>query len=113
MSALTSENIMVIDFSTTGGVEAMHRDSFDLSFLGKQSISRASDIRHNEETQKWDIYVALDDNFVDVAQAHGFDTYEDARRCEVRWFELARLHSVPPTSDDGRNLLAVLRKRFD
>lgn len=101
---------MVIDFSPTGEVEAMHRDTFPLAFLGKQSISRASDIRHNEETQLWDIYVADGEGFAGVEGAKGFATYDEGRRMEVRWFEACRLHSLSPLCTEGRVLLAILRK---
>lgn len=104
---------MVLDFSPTGQVQAMHRDAFPLSFLGKQSISRASDIRHDEATDTWAINVAVGDQFVPVKGADGFATYESARRMEVRWFEMCRIHSITPASDDGAILLKALRRKFD
>lgn len=104
---------MVIDFRADGAVEAMHRDQFDLSFLGKQDISRASDIKFDSDTQLWDIHVAEGEAFIMVAEAKGFPTYDEARRMEVRWFEACRLHSIPALGQEGINLLKVLRKRFD
>lgn len=112
-TAVQNSGFMVIDFREDGGVEAMHRDSFNLAFLGKQSIARASDIKYSEDTQSWAINVAADDGFVEVPTARGFETYEEARKMEVRWFEMCRLHSVSPLGQEGLAILAVLRKRYD
>lgn len=104
---------MVLDFTPDGRVQAMHRDVFPLGFLGKQTIKRASDIQHDAETDTWAIHVAVGDQFVPVAGASGFPTYDAARRMEVRWFEMCRIHSVSPTSDDGAIMLKALRSKFD
>lgn len=113
--AVPSQPAMVIDFRPDGGVEAMHRDTFPLGFLGKQAIRRASDIRHQESDDTWTIFLATDkpEEFVEVPQARGFPTYEAARRMEVRWLEYARLHQVHPMSTEGLALLNVLRAKFD
>ncbi len=106
---------MVIDIGPTGSVEAMHRDAFNLDFLGKQTIQRASDIRFDSDTQKWDIFLAhgCTDEFVGVNEAKGFATYEEARKMEVRWLEMARLHSVSPLSSEGISILNVLRQTLE
>lgn len=105
---------MVIDFREDGGVEAMHRDGFNLAFLGKQSITRASDIKYDEDAQTWTIHVALDDGtFQLVSEARGFATYDEARKMEVRWFEMCRLHGISPLCPEGLAILRVLRKEFD
>lgn len=104
---------MVVDFRPDGGVEAMHRDKFNLAFLGKQQISRASDIRFDETAQTWTIHLATGENeFKAIPEAQGFATYEDGRDMEVRWLEMARLHGISPLSEEGVNLLLVLRKTF-
>lgn len=109
-AAALADARMVIDFSVAGEVEAMHRDSFPLSFLGPQTITRASDIRFDGDTQLWDIHVAEGDGFVEVPGAKGFSTYDEGRRMEVRWFEACRLHGLKPLETEGLALLAVLRK---
>ena len=115
MEITQTDRFMVIDFMPEGTVEAMHRDTLNLGFLGRQSITRASDIRFNDDTQSWDIWLAEPGRieFVDVSEAHGFDSYEEARTMEVRWLELCRLHDLKPLTQEGRNLLVVLRKRFE
>lgn len=102
-------NMMVVSFAASGAVSAMHRDSFPLGFLGSQRIERASEIIFDEVTQKWDLHVRVGDEFVPVQEAKGFDGYEGARGMEVRWFEMARLHGVAPTSAEGIQILNVLR----
>ncbi len=108
-----SPQLMVIDFRPDGAVEAMHRDRFNLGFLGKQQVSRASEIIFDENTQKWDIHVGVGDKFLLVEGAKGFENYDDARRYEVRWLEQCRLHDFEPTSTEGQRILAVLRTMFD
>ena len=96
---------MVIDFRPDGEVNAMHRDSFDLGFLGPQEIMRASDIRFDGNRQLWDIYVAFDiDDYHYVEEATGFKTYEDARRAE-----LCRLLDISPLSGSGRAVMGNMR----
>jgi hypothetical protein len=84
---------MVITIETNGKVGAMHNDAFNLSFLGKRTIKRASDITHNQATDKWDIY--LNDGhgrFTVTAPAlSGFNDYEEARKFEVKWLNECRL----------------------
>lgn len=113
MEITRTQDFMVIDFKPNGSVEAMHRDKFNLSFLGKQSIQRASDIKFNDDTQQWDIHFAIDGEFIPLDAARGFDTYDDARRMEVRFLEFCRLHDIIPNSPEGENLLTVLRTKFE
>lgn len=116
MSAVATkpaEPSMVIDFTPSGGVEAMYRDSFSLGFLGQQQVARASDIKHNAETQKWDIHLADPlhaDRFIFVPEATGFDGYDEARKMEVRWLELCRLQGVQPLDTTGKKILTALRQ---
>jgi hypothetical protein len=106
---------MIIDFAPDGTVQAQHNDKFPLGFLGKQTIERASDIRFNEETQKWDMYVALsgEDNngvfYLPIGGA-GFDSYDEARKIEAQWLDLCRLVSVQPIGLEGTVLLMEIRQ---
>lgn len=109
---MQTTNLMVIDFRPDGAVEAMHRDRFNLGFLGKQSIKRASEILFDEETQAWDIHIAVGSEFILVEDAKGFADYDEARKMEVRWLEYCRLHDLEPTSTEGINLLKVLRENY-
>lgn len=103
------ENLMVLSFESNGSVSAMHRDAFSLGFLGRQRIERASEIIFDDATQKWDLHVRVGIDFVPVSEARGFEGYDEARSMEVRWFELARLHGVQPTSVEGIGILNYLR----
>lgn len=102
---------MVIDFSADGGAEAMHReDLLPLTFLGTQSIERASDIKFDTGTQTWGIWLA-DGNggFLPPAdKAKGFPTYEEARTVEVKWLERCRLVSRDPKSLGGELVLDIV-----
>lgn len=100
---------MVISVAATGVVEAMHRDTFPLGFLGKQSVQRASEIVFDEDSQLWDLRIRVGSEFVPVNEARGFESYETARSVEVRWLELARLHGISPTSPDGVHILCMIR----
>lgn len=102
---------MVIDFTSEGGVEAMHRENIlDLGFLGKQEITRASDIKFDSATQTWGIWVADGQGgyHAPPKYADGFVGYEDARSVEIAWFERCRLHDWEPMSDDGKICLQAL-----
>lgn len=74
----------VIAISATGGVKSMHNDRFPLSFLGEQSIYRASDIKWNESRQNWEIWFNVAGSFLKpFAEYKGFSSYEKARDFEV------------------------------
>lgn len=102
---------MVIDFTPEGTVEAMCREGvLDLGFLGRQTISRATDIRFDAETQTWEIWPAVNGQFVRLERdsARGFQQYEEARNAEVAWLERCRLNDLDPLSDEGQQVLDAL-----
>lgn len=119
----------VIEFLPSGEVEAMYNDTMSLSFLGKQSIKRATEIKFREYEQDWGIYlerpsmgvrgyffpvVEVDPDrvgFCRVCPATvGFATYEGARQVEVVWLNKCRLTGTTPDSPDGLVILADIRK---
>lgn len=105
----------VIEFSPMGHVEAMHNDAFDLSCIGPQSITRATEIKFNEESQDWAIcepMVCADDygGWYPFANAEGFKTYEGARKAEVEWLNRCRLLDIQPRSIRGGFILKAVRQ---
>jgi hypothetical protein len=106
------EDALVITFDPSGQVESLHIDQFDLGFLGKKSIQRATDIVYDEAKETWGIYL-LDDEGHRKPPVHGssgFATYETARKVEVGWLNLCRLNDIDPVSDYGHVLLNQARK---
>lgn len=97
----------VIDFKSNGTAEAMNSDSFSLSFLGRQKIERASDIRFNEELQAWQIWINTGNEYVN--SEFTFSSYNDAGEFEVKWLNQSRLDGVQPMSHDGKNIAFALR----
>jgi hypothetical protein len=99
-------NEIVIDV-TDQGVESMHFDRFNLGFLGKMHISRASEIFFNEDSQEWDI--RLPRQIIPYPCAMGFKNYEDARDFEIEWLQMCRKHSVNPLSEAGEGICSAIR----
>lgn len=111
-------NDIVIDISSSGQVKGMHRDEFNLGFLGAQRITRASDIRFDEKTQNWRIWLANDEidfkvalpsthtamTFTLVDEVGAFPTYNSARDFEVLWLNTCMRQDVAPLSDDGKKI---------
>ncbi len=104
-------DFMVIAFDEEGGAEAMHRDQFPLGFLGKQKIERASDIKFNEDTQTWTIWLLGKYGPMTNEAAEGFATYDTARDAEVGWLENCSLNGVEPLSRLGITLLLEERRK--
>lgn len=102
---------MVIDFSPAGPVEGMHFDDFDLSFLGKKKVTRASEIFHNGDTDKWDITLPEDDEPCCEAVT-GFSGYDVARKFEVKWLQECRKIEVQPFSKRGVAMAMGLRTEY-
>lgn len=102
---------LVIDIAPSGACEAMYKDSFPLSFLGKAKVERASEIVHDSDTDKWAIHAAGGiTGYEDVPEAiKGFELYEEARQFEVEWFHLCRRNDLEPWSSDGLKLAETLR----
>jgi hypothetical protein len=101
---------MIIDFTPAGTAQAMHRDGFDLAFLGERSIKRASDIKFNEGTQLWDIWLIREEEQPClVSEAKGFPAYDVARSFEVAWLDACRLKGLDSVSVEGREVLGTLR----
>lgn len=104
----------VIDFTPQGTVQAMHNDKFDLSFLGSQSITRASEIQFDAATQRWAIWLPkpwphVGGEYFVVPDGKGFHTYDGARQIEVKWLNACRLEGVKPMSTEGLAALKFLR----
>lgn len=99
---------MVITFGADGKVGAMHNDAFNLSFLGKRTIKRASDIVFNPESDKWDIF--MNDGtgaFVLTSDSlKGFDDYEQARKFEVNWLNACRMQGIDGSSERAMETIA-------
>lgn len=114
---MSKADFMVVSFSEEGEATALHREQFPLGFLGKQKIERASDIRFNDTTQLWDIYLLDPEGLVDimgdrfhlVPQARGFASYDQARDVEVVWLENCALMGVSPFHPLGIEALLAAR----
>jgi hypothetical protein len=100
---------IVIDFRPEGTVQGMHRDEFNLGFLGAQRIERASEIKFNEESQLWDIYFPYRGGWESDFMFRGFETYNGARDFEVAYINACRLAGYPPVSPKGYSLAAKAR----
>lgn len=99
---------LVIDILKNGKVEALHMDEFDLGFLGDKKISRASEIKFNSETQRWDII--LPDRVVpESPDVTGFSAYDEARLFEVLWLQGCRKAGVKPYVAEGWNIASNIR----
>lgn len=103
---------IVVDFSDKGSVAGMHFDDFDLGFLGRKHVTRASEIFHNSETQLWDVILPGHES-VACTHASGFSTYNAAREFEVLWLQNCRMDSVAPDSDAGISIAAIARTVID
>lgn len=94
---------LVINFKADGTIESLYTDSFNLSFLGKQHIERATDIRFNDSSQLWEIWSIKYFNYGPLTE--GITTYELARAIEVSWLNRCRLLGVVPESPKGIEIL--------
>ena len=122
---------MVIEFTEDGEVHALKRDEFNLGFLGKEEIGRASTIDWDEASQSWGINLKQHYQFTDMqvspssgikpwkvrceslkySECTGFDSYEEARDCEVRWIEHCQGANIDCMGDAGLAFLTTLRNR--
>lgn len=106
----------VITFTAGGQAEAMYRDIFPLHFLGELNVWRASEIKFNATTQKWDMYLVVPNSEGTqeermVPEACGFHEYDMARKVEIEWLDAARLHDTHPLSPNGLTYLQQSRER--
>jgi hypothetical protein len=106
----------VIDFNEDGTVASLHNDKFNLGFLGKQNITRVSDIRFDCETQTWAVWIELatPDVFdTTYPELGGFSSYEEARCFEIAALNLCREAQIHPSSPMGRWAMVAHRATFD
>lgn len=100
-------NEMVFDIGQTGRVTGMHHDKMDMGFLGKQKITRASDIRFDTSKQQWFIHLASPSHrqrFIKSETVGGFSGYNEARDFEVLWLNECLKAKVSPLSIDGGDI---------
>ena len=95
---------IVIDINQVGGAQGMHFDKFSLGFLGRQKITRASEILFNEDTQLWDIWIPGGHE----SCVTGFSGYDEARSFEVQWLQECRKQGVEPLSVEGDQIVQSL-----
>lgn len=108
MSSAADE--MVFDINTTGGATGLYFDEFPLGFLGKQEIGRASEIKFNDGTQLWDIWIPG----AYEASVTGFQGYDEARKFEVVWLQACRKQGIEePFSPEGNQLVRKLLLAWD
>lgn len=110
-----SNTELVIDFSAEGTAQAMHMDGFDLGFLGAKSIQRATEIKFNERTQLWGLYLpdvanATNPVWARMPYGQGFPSYEVARQYEVVWINICRAKGLDYQTDQGCEVLRDIRK---
>lgn len=100
---------IIVDFSPAGTAEGLHHDRFDLGFLGHKTITRASEIEFDEQSQSF--YVRLPGQAVDAVSAacRGFSGYDVARQFEVAWLNACRQAGVDPLSLQGDALAMKVR----
>jgi hypothetical protein len=104
-------NFIVVDIQPDGRVEGLHFDDFDLGFLGRKEVTRASEIVHNSETQLWD--VVLPGATEPHMAAAGFDSYNKAREFEVLWLQHCRMAEADPYSEDGAVIASIARTAIE
>lgn len=107
-----SNRELVIDFSAAGEVKAMHMDGFDLGFLGQKHVERATEIKFDEASQTWELFVpgGLDGLWLIVENGRGFSGYETARNFEVAWLNVCRHKGIEPTEPWAEWALQAMRK---
>ncbi len=88
-----------ISIAPSGAVMSMYSDKFSLSFLGKQRITRASEILWDEEDQSWSIWFGAT---VPLPQFSGFDSYDAARAVEVDAMNYSLRTGNPLSSFKGK-----------
>lgn len=106
---------IVIDIAPNGRVSGMHRDEFNLNFLGKQTITRASELTHNPDSQRWEIRLPPASGAENtptaqwpvIAQCGDFASYNEARDFEVSWMNECRKQGVEPGSERGLDIAAA------
>jgi hypothetical protein len=103
---------ILIDIDEAGVMNALHFEEFPLPAFGIAHILRATDIKFNTTTQRWDINL-LDGNEEPIIHhpdhLDGFDSYEVARGHEVRFLQACRLQGISTVSQAGDDLGAQLR----
>lgn len=107
---------LVIDFLPTGEAQSMHVDKFDLGFLGSKSVKRATEIKFDEKTQQWGLYLPLEplqhgdgESYYPVAEAQGFPSYEVAREAEVLWLNVCRAKGEEPNGAYGKGVITRIK----
>lgn len=103
---------ILLDINGAGALHGLHFEEFSLTSFGPAAIKRATDIKWNERSQRWDINLLdRDENVVPHHPEHlaGFCSYEDARAHEVRYLQGCRTRKIGTVSAAGDDLGEALR----
>ncbi len=99
---------LVYNVGTSGKTVGLYEDSIDLSAIGKQTITRATSIDHNTETQKFDVVLLPNRECFDPCK--GFDKYAHGNQFEVEWLNRCRQAQVKPQSILGQLIAEQARE---
>lgn len=103
----------VIDFNAAGTVSAQYREGGrSIGFLGKQKITRASEVLHDFESQTF--YVVIEEDNEDKIIppcAKGFLTYEEGREFEAAWLDECRIAGASPLTFQGQIIGEDIRRQ--
>lgn len=112
---------LVIEITLAGSVRAMHSDEFPLSFLGKMSVRRQTEIVYEPDMETWRIIYIEDDasrlpiktqaESLVTGLLSGFLSYELAIDFEKHWINKCRKKGVCPISDEGYRVAKILRDK--
>lgn len=98
---------LVVTFSPTGVVSALHMDKHDLGYLGNKRMGRASTIEFNEDEQSF--FVLPDGEKEPLNAASHFSGYDVARSFEIDWLQQCMIEECTPYSKQGKIIAFEIR----
>jgi hypothetical protein len=107
---------LVITVHPGGSVSALHMDEFPLSFLGKMSLRRATEIGFDERSQSFFIELYYEDGSRPyqppglLGVATSLKGYDIARKFEVEWLQRCALDGSHPHSMRGVEIAKTLKQ---
>lgn len=88
----------VMTIKSDGEISMLQSDKFDIRFLGKMVMERASNIVFDYDDQMYRILIAEREDEPHPDELRRFPLYEDAKSFEVMYLQSARMCNYDPLS---------------
>ena len=103
----------VMTIKSDGETSMLQSDKFDIRFLGRMKMERASNIVFDYDDQMYRILIAEREDEKHPDELRNFPLYDEAKTFEVMYLQSARLLNLDPLSEPMHAIAPTIRGAWE